>query len=209
MREHPNLSAYLVPRRPRLSWRNRLRLILWQLPRPSTKTGFQLGSWAALLFVIVGSLSTSTLLSPASSFYAPNSFPQATPVQLSDAVAAPTLPGGPSGQLLPPGTLAAPYTFNNGYSAGQCTWYVAGRRQVPRNWGNANTWYDRARAAGMAEGRVPAIAAIAWSPSGYFGHVAIVEAIEGNNVLISEMNYLGPYKIDRRWITASSFQYIY
>jgi len=105
--------------------------------------------------------------------------------------------------------MAAPYTFKNSYSGGQCTWYVAGRRQIPHGWGNANSWYSRARAAGWAEGSTPAIGAIAWTPNGYYGHVALVEVIEGSNIQISEMNFLGSYQIDHRWVAASSFKYIY
>ncbi len=56
---------------------------------------------------------------------------------------------------------------------------------------------------------MPALAAIAWTPAGYFGHVAVVEAIEGDRVLVSEMNYLGPYIVNKRWASASSFKYIH
>jgi surface antigen len=105
--------------------------------------------------------------------------------------------------------MAPPYTFSNSYSSGQCTWYVAGRRQVPHGWGNADTWYQHAREAGWGVGATPAIGAIAWTSSGYYGHVALVEVIEGTKIQISEMNYLGDYQIDHRWVDATSFQYIY
>jgi len=195
--------------RHRQLWRRRFILLLWLLPRPSAKTNFQLGSWVVLAFIITGSLSTSTLLSPTSSLYAANKREASAAARLTTAVAAPTLPGGPTGQLLPPGAMAAPYTFNNTYSGGQCTWYVAGRRQIPRGWGNARTWYSRAVAAGWPTGTAPAIGAVAWTPSGYYGHVALVEAIEGSTIQISEMNYLGAYRMDHRWVAASSFKYIY
>ncbi len=162
-----------------------------------------------LVFIIVGSFSTGTLLSPPSRLYASGGQQAAEVARLSGSVAAPTLPGGPTGQLLPPGTMAAPYTFRNSYSAGQCTWYVAGRRQIPHGWGNARTWLPRARAAGWSTGIVPAVGAVAWTASGYYGHVALVEAIEGAQIQITEMNYLGTYQIDRRWVPATSFQYIY
>ena len=119
------------------------------------------------------------------------------------------LPAGPTGLLLPPGTLAPAYSFLNGYANGQCTWYVAGRRQVPGDWGNAISWYRNAHAAGWSEGTIPAIGAIAWTSQGPYGHVALVEAIDGNQVQISEMNYLGRGKIDKRWVTPDAFKYIY
>lgn len=162
-----------------------------------------------LVFIIVGSFSTGTLLSPPSRLYASGGLRTAGADRPLGSVGAATLPGGPTGQLLPPGTMAAPYTFSNGYSAGQCTWYVAGRRPIPRGWGNARTWLTRARSAGWSTGSTPAVGAVAWTAGGYFGHVALVEAIEGAQVQITEMNYLGSYQIDRRWVPATSFQYIY
>jgi surface antigen len=121
------------------------------------------------------------------------------------------LPDGPTGQLLPPGTLAPVRTYANGYAAGQCTWYVAGRRPVPGNWGNARTWYNRAQAAGWSVGTTPAKAAIAWTSAGYYGHVAVVEDVDvaSNTVLVSEMNYTGLYRISKRWVNANAFKYIY
>jgi surface antigen len=107
--------------------------------------------------------------------------------------------------------MAPIYTYGNSYARGQCTWYVAGRRPVPSNWGNAVSWYSRAQTAGWAVGTTPAIAAIAWTPQGYYGHVALVEDVDAQTgqVLISEMNYLGSYKLDKRWVPATTFKYIY
>lgn len=213
MQRNAHLSPYLLAKpasqRRHLTWRRRFRLFLWQLPRPDATTNLQLSSWLILAFIIAGALNTSPLLSPTSSLYAANKHQSAAAAQLTSAVAAPTLPGGPTGQLLPPGAMATPYTFRNTYVGGQCTWYVAGRRQIPRGWGNARSWYSRARAAGWTVGTTPAIGAIAWTSSGYYGHVALVEAIEGSSVQISEMNFLGAYRMDHRWVGASSFKYIY
>ncbi len=100
--------------------------------------------------------------------------------------------------------------FGNGYDFGYCTWYVAGRRAVPGSWGNANTWYWNARAAGYATGRTPRAGAIAWTSAGYYGHVAYVESVSGSQVLVSEMNYNGNWdRVTYRWAPASSFLYIY
>jgi hypothetical protein len=141
----------------------------------------------------------------------PLASPAASPGALRPVVKAPSLPDGPTGQLLPPGTMAPQGSYPNSYSRGQCTWYVAGRRPVPSGWGNANTWFGRAQAAGWATGTTPAIAAIAWTPTGYYGHVALVEDVNATTgeVLISEMNYLGPYQLDKRWVSAGTFKYIY
>lgn len=96
------------------------------------------------------------------------------------------------------------------YVGGQCTWYVASRRSVPPYWGNAAQWLASARADGWQTGPTPVVGAIAWTAMGPYGHVAFVEAVQGSQVLIAEMNALyGPYNVDERWVPASDFFYIY
>jgi surface antigen len=98
----------------------------------------------------------------------------------------------------------------NGYSYGYCTYYVASRRAVPSNWGNANAWYYNAQASGFSVGSVPVAGAIAWTGAGYYGHVAFVESVNGNSVVVSEMNYNGGWnRISSRTASASEFRYIY
>jgi surface antigen len=112
---------------------------------------------------------------------------------------------------MPAGTMAPFGTFRNSYAWGQCTWYAASRRQIPANWGNANTWYYRALGSGWKVGTTPAVAAVAWTGAGYYGHVALVEQVsaDGRQVLVSEMNYRGIGIRSSRWAPASSFRYIY
>lgn len=151
----------------------------------------------------------------------PSSLPQAgsqlgsivqTPAPVAQAPGRPTaLPGGPSGQLMPPGTMEPFATYKNSYAWGQCTWYVAGRRQIPANWGNAVSWYYHAVNTGWQVGTTPAVAAVAWTPAGSYGHVALVEQVssDGRQVYVSEMNYHGLDVKSYRWAAASSFKYIY
>ena len=89
---------------------------------------------------------------------------------------------------------------------GQCTWYVASRRDV--TWGgNAWVWY--AAAAGIRpEGHVPVQGAIAVFGIGWAGHVAYVEHVNPDgSFLVSEMNFYGNGggwgRIDRRTIPAT------
>ena len=96
------------------------------------------------------------------------------------------------------------------YVYGQCTYYVAKRRNIPANWGNANTWYARARNAGFSEGLIPRPGAIAWTSAGYYGHVAYVESVGPNDIIISEMNFNGNWnRVTYRAAPASAFRYIY
>lgn len=100
-------------------------------------------------------------------------------------------------------------TYGNSYAYGQCTWYVASRKAVPGDWGNAGTWFYNAQAQGWATGYSPQVGAIGTTTAGYWGHVVIIEAVEGNNVLVSEMNYNGWNVISSRWAGANEFNYIY
>jgi surface antigen len=100
----------------------------------------------------------------------------------------------------------------NGYSYGYCTWYVANRRSVPSSWGNAVNWYYSAKASGFGTGRTPVPGAIAWSAGmSYWGHVGIVEAVDGDRVLISDMNGPGGWnRVSRYWTSTSAWGgYIY
>ena len=98
----------------------------------------------------------------------------------------------------------------NGYSYGYCTYYVASRRAVPSNWGNANAWYYNAQASGFSVGSTPVAGAIAWTGAGYYGHVAYVESVNGNSVTVSEMNFNGGWnRVSSRTVSAGEFRYIY
>ncbi len=99
-------------------------------------------------------------------------------------------------------------SFANTYTRGQCTWYVASRRAVPSNWGNAYTWYFRAKAAGYATGSEPRAGAIGWERG---NHVVYVEGVNADGTVnISEMNWGGrPGVVHYRTTPASRFLYIY
>jgi len=99
--------------------------------------------------------------------------------------------------------------YGNSYARGQCTFYVASQRNVPSNWGNAREWLANARAAGWVTGNVPRVGAIAWTGAGRAGHVAIVRAVMGNQILVQEMNYNGVGVVSSRVANASEFVYIY
>jgi surface antigen len=225
MNPHRTLSSYLVrpdltPRQHR-NWqgfRTQFIHIKRHNPRLLSRTFAALLIWTA----VIGSIRyvadpASVSFSPAkssstASISHPTTFQPTTPTATLASVAhAQALPSGPSGQLLPPGTMAPDRTYTNGYARGQCTWYVAGRRQVPGNWGNAASWYYHAIASGWSVGTTPAVAAIAWTPAGYYGHVALVEQVstDGKQVYISEMNYRGVGIKSYRWVAANAFKYIY
>jgi surface antigen len=132
----------------------------------------------------------------------PQPVQQAAPTPVSSQYLAGATSGTP--------TLTQFQYSGNGYSFGYCTYYVATRRNIPSNWGNANQWYYNAQASGFSVGSKPIPGAIAWTGAGYYGHVAYVESVSGGMVTVSEMNYNGNWdRVTERTVPASSFSYIY
>lgn len=101
-------------------------------------------------------------------------------------------------------TLAG--SSQNGYPYGYCTYYVATRRYVPSNWGNAKNWLNSAQRAGYATGGEPAVGSIGVTPESWWGHVVYVESVNGNSVTFSEMNAVGWGKKSTRTLPVSAFR---
>ena len=74
---------------------------------------------------------------------------------------------------------------------GQCTWYVAQKRYVPWS-GHAKYWLGNAQRYGFQTGPEPIPGAIIVTRESWYGHVAYVEAVSGDYVIISEMHGI-PY----------------
>lgn len=96
----------------------------------------------------------------------------------------------------------------NTYDYGNCTYYISSLISVPQTLGNADTWATNAVAMGYQTGK-PVKGAVAVSTAGYYGHVALVEMVDGTNVTISEMNVFGLGVVDERVVPASDYVYIY
>lgn len=91
---------------------------------------------------------------------------------------------------------------------GQCTWYVAQKKLIPWS-GNANQWLAKARNYGYKIGKNPVKGAIvSLKESGWqarlYGHVAYVEEVRENEIVISEMNYKGKGVYSKRTIPINS-----
>ena len=103
-----------------------------------------------------------------------------------------------------------PITYSssgNTYPVGQCTW---GAKQaapwVGNYWGNANQWLSSARAAGFSTGTTPQVGAVAVWTSGYYGHVAVVTAVNGSQIQVVESNYAGNMSVGnyRGWFNPAA-----
>lgn len=90
-----------------------------------------------------------------------------------------------------------PYPYGyEGFSTGQCTWYVATRRLV--TWhtpggllgGNAGQWLGLAEAAGFSIGAAPEVGAIAVYTDSGPGHVAFVVGVSASGgYTVAESNW--------------------
>ena len=88
-------------------------------------------------------------------------------------------------------TVVPMYDNNNTYPIGQCTWGVKELAPwVGNYWGNANQWLSSGIAAGHTTGSTPQVGSVAVWTGGY-GHVAVVTAVDGDNIQVMEANYGG------------------
>ncbi len=91
---------------------------------------------------------------------------------------------------------------NNTMAWGNCTYYAWWWRwangmalPVPAGgggtfWGNANNWANAARALGMTVDKTPSYGAVFQTTAGWYGHVGIVTAVNGDgSITVREMNY--------------------
>lgn len=101
----------------------------------------------------------------------------------------------------------------NTYAWGNCTWWSFTMRlwagsPIPSNWGNANTWDDRARAAGYNVDHTPRVGAVYQTDAGQYGHVAYVISVDYNGgFTISEMNNVGLNIVNTRKFDGSAAAY--
>lgn len=96
-----------------------------------------------------------------------------------------------------------------------CTSFVAHRLsavnkfELPRAYGNAEAWGNRARAEGYRVDETPTLGAVAWSaaaPDNWgYGHVAWVAAVNGDMVTVEEYNYGKRHAYNSRTVHKSSF----
>lgn len=108
---------------------------------------------------------------------------------------------------------SAPIYGFNGYTYGYCTWYVANKVAVPANWGNANTWDNRAAISGWVVSSIPRVGAIAQTDRGSEGHVAVVTYVspDGATIRYSDMNGVAGWgREGSREVSSSYYEhYIY
>jgi surface antigen len=109
---------------------------------------------------------------------------------------------------------SGPVYGNNSYTYGYCTWYVANKMTVPNNWGNANTWDNRAALSGWVVSSVPRVGAIGQTDRGSEGHVAVVRAVseDGTMIKYSDMNGISGWGREgfSDWVSAAKYEhYIY
>lgn len=115
-----------------------------------------------------------------------------------------TSPGSTANDISGWRTLDGKAGTGHRFPYGYCTWYVAQKRFVP--WGgNAGTWLYNAKSMGYKTGKSPRVGSIiVTTENRYYGHVALVEKVSGNEITVSEMNYVGWGKTNRRTLSTAS-----
>lgn len=102
-------------------------------------------------------------------------------------------------------TPAKSISTGNSYPYGYCTWWAKQKRpDLPNQLGNAKNWLSSAAARGYATGKTPQVGAIVVTSESRLGHVGYVEAIEGNQLIVSDMNVVGLGKLSKRHMSINS-----
>ena len=79
----------------------------------------------------------------------------------------------------------------NPYAYGYCTWYVAREKGITQIWGDAKYW--------PVNSNLPTVGAIIVTyENKRYGHVGIIREVNGTQVKIEEMNYIGFNKVSTR-----------
>lgn len=101
-----------------------------------------------------------------------------------------------------------PVSSGNTYLYGYCTHFVKEQLSwVPNGLGNAVSWIN-----GLNSTANPKVGMVAWQGGwvgGGYGHVAVVTAVNGNMVTVSEKNYTGWNIVSTRTVHVSEFTYLY
>lgn len=98
-----------------------------------------------------------------------------------------------------------PITAGNTYPYGYCTWWAKNKRpDLPNRLGNAGRWLANAARAGLPTGSTARAGAIVVTSEGRIGHVGYVEAVEDDEIIVSDMNVIGWGKLSKRRMKAAS-----
>ncbi|HFI2472884.1 TPA: peptidoglycan hydrolase PcsB [Streptococcus suis] len=127
---------------------------------------------------------------------APSTEPAQTTVAASQPVVTQTVSTPAVSSSTGSGSSAAARnaTFDaSSYPVGECTWGVKSQLSwVGPYWGDAKHWLASAAAEGFRTGSTPQVGAIAVWTGGYYGHVAVVTAVESStSIQVVESNYMG------------------
>ena len=119
--------------------------------------------------------------------------------------------GGGSSQIISRSYGYPGPTSGNRYAGGNCTWFAFERRAalgrpIGGLWGNASLWASSASRAGYVVNKTPAPGAIFQYGGGYggYGHVGVVDSVDGEYLYVTDMNYAGYNVVTSRKIPLSS-----
>lgn len=104
-----------------------------------------------------------------------------------------------------PVEVAVGGSAGNTYVSGNCTWWAKSKRpDLPNQLGNGGRWLSSAQSKGLSTGQTPKPGAVVVTSEGRVGHVGYVEAVEGDQIIVSDMNMIGRGKVSKRTISADA-----
>ncbi|UOZ03714.1 CHAP domain-containing protein [Amycolatopsis sp. WQ 127309] len=86
---------------------------------------------------------------------------------------------------------------------------IARHGKSANNYGDAKYWDDNARNHGFRVDNTPTAGATAQTDAGQYGHVAIVDSVNGNQVTVEDYNWDGTGHYLRHTVNKNDFRYIH
>ncbi|MDT8914719.1 CHAP domain-containing protein [Amycolatopsis sp. PS_44_ISF1] len=86
---------------------------------------------------------------------------------------------------------------------------IARHGKSAANYGNAKYWDDNARQNGFRVDNNPTVGSTAQTDAGQYGHVAIVDSVNGNTVTVEDYNWDGTGHYLQHNINKNDFRYIH
>jgi surface antigen len=86
---------------------------------------------------------------------------------------------------------------------------VAQHGRSASNYGNAKYWDDNARGNGIRVDSTPTVGSTAQTDAGQFGHVALVDSVNGDQVTVEDYNWDGTGHYLQHTVSRNDFRYIH
>lgn len=110
---------------------------------------------------------------------------------------------------IPQDSVVDDWNMNNRECVSWNAYIIAQHGKSANNYGDAKYWDDNARQNGIRVDSTPTVGATAQTDAGQYGHVALVDSVNGNEVTVEDYNWDGTGHYLQHTINKNDFRYIH